>query len=108
MSRILAVFDPTTLPMAMAGAPSSAALSDTSNSGIEVPKPTTVSPISNGGMPSLLASEIAPRTRKSAPNVSKASPARSVNTFKSMIGVHGTRNRTRQDRRDGWAACVVG
>ena len=37
------MLEPTTLPTAIAGAPSNAACSDTSNSGMEVPKPTTVS-----------------------------------------------------------------
>jgi hypothetical protein len=57
------MFEPTTLPTAIAGAPSSAACRETSSSGIDVPNPTTVRPMRSGGMPSLLANEIAPRTR---------------------------------------------
>ena len=74
MSRILAVFEPTTFPIAIAGAPSTLAFRETSSSGMEVPKPTTVKPISNGGIRRRLASDTEPLTRYSAPAVSSARP----------------------------------
>jgi hypothetical protein len=48
ISRMLAVFEPTTLPAAIAGLPLRAAETEVVNSGMEVPKPTTTKPIRSG------------------------------------------------------------
>ena len=45
------MFEPTTLPTAMPGEPFSAAVTLATSSGLEVPKPTRVSPISSGETP---------------------------------------------------------
>ncbi len=42
------MFEPRTFPTAMEEAPSSAALSETRSSGVEVPKPTMVRPMTMG------------------------------------------------------------
>ena len=47
----LATFDPTTLPRARSSCPRVAASVDTSNSGAEVPNPTTRAPIKMGDHP---------------------------------------------------------
>ena len=72
---MLAMFEPTTLPSAMPGAPAKAALREVTSSGIEVPKPTIVSPISRGDSPIRAASATAPRTSRSPPAKRRASPA---------------------------------
>jgi hypothetical protein len=56
---------PTTLPMAMPGWPEKAALKHTKSSGAEVPKATTVSPTTIGGIAAFFARAIAPRTSRS-------------------------------------------
>ena len=48
---MLAMLLPTTLPMAMPGEPLSAASRLVISSGVEVPKPTRVKPISRGDTP---------------------------------------------------------
>ena len=75
MSRILAMFDPTTLPKAISDAPSRAALTDTSNSGVEVPKPTITNPINSLETPIRSAIATAPRTRASPPTNKRTRPA---------------------------------
>ena len=47
---IFAIFDPTTLPTAISGAPLITVSRLTTNSGDEVPKETMVSPITRGGL----------------------------------------------------------
>ncbi|GHE06049.1 hypothetical protein GCM10008024_39160 [Allgaiera indica] len=51
MRRMFAMFEPTMFPKAMPGDPVSPACTDVTNSGIEVPKPTRVRPITSGEMP---------------------------------------------------------
>ncbi|KDB04380.1 hypothetical protein U879_07140 [Defluviimonas sp. 20V17] len=48
---MFAMFEPTMFPKAMPGDPVSPACTDVTNSGIEVPKPTRVRPITSGEMP---------------------------------------------------------
>ncbi len=74
---MFAVLLPTTLPMAMPGEPAKAAWRLVTSSGIEVPKPTMVSPISSGETRSRVAKATAPRTSRSPPTTSSASPAAS-------------------------------
>ncbi len=66
-SRILAVFDPTTLPKARPGLPSSTALTEISNSGADVPKATIVRLTINAGMPTRRLRFTAPLTSASPP-----------------------------------------
>ena len=61
------MFEPTALPRLRPPLPRMAAMSETENSGIEVPKPTTVSPTTIGEMPSLRAMREAPSTSHEAP-----------------------------------------
>lgn len=60
------MLEPTTLPTAMPGAPTSAACTLVVSSGVEAPKATSVRPINSGDMPGAAASDAAPRTRKLA------------------------------------------
>lgn len=68
------MFDPTILPMAMAGTSAKAACTDTSSSGVDVPKPTTVRPISRDDMPSRFAIPTLPRTKASPPKKRPINP----------------------------------
>jgi hypothetical protein len=68
------MFEPTTLPKAMPGEPAKAAFKLVINSGVEVPKPTKVRPISISDTCSRRARPTAPRTRISPPIVSKPRP----------------------------------
>ena len=69
------MFEPTTLPSAISGAPSRAALTDTSNSGVEVPKPTITNPIKSLDTPIRSAMATAPRTSASPPTNNNTRPA---------------------------------
>jgi hypothetical protein len=69
-NRILAILDPTTLPIARPGDPLNVAFIATISSGADVPKATTVSDTSKAETPNLLLSWIAPLTRKS-PEINK-------------------------------------
>ena len=64
---MLARFDPRTFPTAMSAFPRSVARIATINSGAEVPRETTVSPMTMGLRPRLPWSRAAPRTIQSAP-----------------------------------------
>jgi hypothetical protein len=74
------MFDPTTLPIAMADRPSIAALRLTSNSGADVPKETTVKPITNVDTLNFNAIPTAPFTRNSPPITSVARPIIKIRT----------------------------
>ena len=71
---ILAMLDPSALPMARSPAPDVDAMSDTSISGADVPKDTIVKPISIGDMPKFLAVAAAPNTNRSALHTRRISP----------------------------------
>ena len=75
ISQLLATVLPTTLPSAMPGEPISAASTLATSSGVEVPKPTSVSQIISSDTPMRRATATAPRTRKSPPAASRAKPA---------------------------------
>ena len=62
------------LLIAMPGDPAIAACTLVASSGVEVPKPTIVSPASRGEMPSRAAMPTAPRTNSSPPSASSTSP----------------------------------
>ena len=77
-SRILAMFEPTTLPTAISGAPLNTASKLTTNSGEEVPQATTVRPITRGGTDSRCARVTAPRTNTSPPIRSSTKPPATI------------------------------
>jgi hypothetical protein len=58
-----------------------AALTETTNSGADVPKPTIRRPLSKGDIPKRLAADSAPRINISPPQVSKATPRKRNNMF---------------------------
>src|SRR5690554_3636888 len=68
-----------TLPSAISECPLSAAITLTTSSGAEVPKATTVSPITNSEMPYLRAREEDPVTSQSPPFTKSARPATNKN-----------------------------
>ena len=72
--RIFAILEPTMFPIAIPGEPSIEASMLVTSSGIEVPKPTSVMPISSGDMPSRSAVAAAPRTSISPPAISSTRP----------------------------------
>jgi hypothetical protein len=84
ISSILAIFDPTTLPKAIAVLPDKALVTETTSSGVDVPNATTVNPITIGLIFSFRATADAPSTSKSAAFINIPSPAANNNTFKSM------------------------
>jgi hypothetical protein len=51
MRRIFAIFEPTILPYAIPGALVRIACIEVTSSGVEVPKPTSVRPITSGEIP---------------------------------------------------------
>jgi hypothetical protein len=63
----LKIFEPTILPMDKSGIPVSAARIVTTNSGAEVPKATTVRPITSSLIPRRLAIRAAESTSQTAP-----------------------------------------
>ena len=67
ISPMLAILLPTMFPTAMSLEPSMTATRQTMNSGMEVPRATTVNPAKKAPMPVNFASPDAPLTRKSAP-----------------------------------------
>ena len=73
-SVILAIFEPIALPMARAGLPPYEAKPATIISGADVPKPTIVSPMINGGTSKFLAVAAAPMIKRSALQISKIKP----------------------------------
>ena len=69
------MLEPTMLPSAMSGTPRHAASTDTRSSGVDVPKPTTVSPINSGGIAMRRAMPTLPRTSASPPKNKPINPA---------------------------------
>ena len=86
-SKIFAVFDPTTLPMAMPGTPSMAALTEISSSGAEVPKATIVRLTISAGMPMRRARLTAPFTKASPANskISRPSPTSNHSIINAIL-----------------------
>ena len=69
----------------MPGEPLSPACTDVTSSGIEVPKPTSVRPMTSGETSSRPAACTAPRTSKSPPATSSRNPARSAPQVSIML-----------------------
>ena len=85
---VLAVTEPTALPMAMSALPSSAEKTDTSISGMVVAKLTTVAPMMNLGIPEASAIHVAASTKKSPPLMMHTRPAaNSSRTRKRVLPV---------------------
>ena len=82
---MLAMFEPTMLPIASPPLSLSAAPSEPPSSGALVPNATTVSPTTNELTPADLASFDAPRTSSSDPKMSVISP-----TISHTIGINAT------------------
>ena len=75
IKKTLAILLPKTLPTAMPVFPLMLAIMFTNNSGEEVPKATTVNPITRSDIFSVFAIDDAPSTRKSAPLIRNMNPA---------------------------------
>jgi hypothetical protein len=71
---MLAIFEPTTLPIATSVTPPSAALTETTSSGIDVPRATTVMAMISVGSPKADARRVAERISHSPPISSPISP----------------------------------
>lgn len=74
MRRMLAIFEPTIFPRAISLLPFILARTLTVSSGMEVPKATTVRPMTRLEIPNFFALDAEPETRKSAPFISIAKP----------------------------------
>ena len=74
MAIVLKMFEPTMLPTARSDVPLMADISDTKNSGIDVPIATTVKPITICGMFIRCAKAVAPSVRRSAPQSTSTAP----------------------------------
>ena len=77
MKRVLNIFEPMTLPTDMSALPCRAPVRLTTSSGQDVPKPTTVRPMTNSLTPAFLAIAEAPSTSRSAPRTMSPRPASS-------------------------------
>ena len=75
---IFAMFEPIALPVASPVFPWADAMAATSISGADVPRPTMVRPIINGGIPKFRAMAEVPLTKKSAEKIKKVKPAKSA------------------------------
>ncbi len=73
---VLVIFEPIILPSAMPELPRRPAMVLITSSGMEVPKATTVKPITKEEMPNFLATEDDPSTSISAPLSKKINPTR--------------------------------
>ena len=76
IKKTLEILLPSTLPMAISVLPLALATILTNSSGVEVPKATTVRPMTRSEMLNLLAIEEAPSTRKSAPLINRTNPSK--------------------------------
>ncbi len=74
MRATLAMFDPATLPIAKPDEPTHAACVDTSSSGMDVPKPTTVMPMTIALNLARCAIATAPSIKKSPPFTRRTNP----------------------------------
>ena len=83
--RILAIFEPITLPTEISGDPFKTASIDTTSSQSDVPNPTTINPIKNSEILSFFPTAIALDISISAPFTKSVSPVISVNMLKSIL-----------------------
>ena len=79
------MFDPATLPMASPDEPTQAAWVDTNSSGIDVPKPTTVSPITILLNLARWAMATAPSIKKSPPFMRRTKPINIKRIFSNIF-----------------------
>ena len=84
ISRMFRILLPTTLPMAMPGVLSMAAVTLTAASGILVPMATMVRPMTSWGIFRRRASPAAPSTNQSAPLISSANPTSKTSTCNNI------------------------
>lgn len=82
---MLAVLLPMTLPTAIPGDPASADWMLVTSSGVEVPNPTVVNPITKGETASRCAAATAPPTSISTPKRRQANPTRIKIAFTSDL-----------------------
>lgn len=82
----LKMFEPTTLPTAMSVAPRRAATVEALNSGVLVPKPTMMAPMTKGETPKRRAMPADERTRTSAPRVKSPRD----NRIQKIVAMAGT------------------
>src|SRR5690625_3013974 len=104
-SPMLAMLEPTTLPMAREGRLLNEASAETTISGAEVPKPMMVSPIMGDGITIMRASEDEPATTRTADFISTTKPATSFSRAmkRVIIGQEGGRAVARYcGRLCGW------
>ena len=83
MTKVLMIFDPRILVIANSVVPCPTDTILTTNSGIEVPKATTVSPMTKSLTPERLATAEAPSTSQSAPLTKAMKP-----TMISITAIH--------------------
>ncbi len=84
-SPVLQDTDPTALPSAIAPDPWAAASTETSSSGMVVPRLTTVAATTKGGMPVTRAIHRAPSTKLSPPFTISANPSRNNSTTPAIL-----------------------
>ena len=83
--RILAIFEPITLPTEISGEPFKTASIETTSSQSDVPNPTTINPIKNSEILSFFPIAIALDINISAPFTKSISPVISVNMLNSIL-----------------------
>ena len=83
--RILAIFEPITLPKEISGDPFKTASIDTTSSQSDVPNPTTINPIKNSEILSFFPIAIALDINISAPFTKRISPVTSVIMLYSIL-----------------------
>ena len=75
INKELNILEPATLPMVMSALPLMAANKLTTNSGMDVPMPTIVAPMTNSDRPLRFATATEPSTNQLAPKSTKSIPA---------------------------------
>ena len=85
MKSVLNMLEPTMLPIAMSALPFKAPVRLTTSSGVDVPMPTIVKPITNSLNPAFLAIVDEPSTSQSAPSTTSASPASRIRISVTII-----------------------
>src|SRR5690554_3112278 len=95
-----------TLPSAISECPLSAAITLTTSSGAEVPKATTVSPITNSEMPYLRAREEDPVTSQSPPFTKSARPATNKNRESHIKNTFKIRAKVKRRTRFFSLSCI--
>jgi len=81
---MLAILEPTALPIANPVLPCIEAIAATKISGADVPRPTMVRPMIKGDTPKFFAIAEEPLTKKSAENTKKTKPASKARVLMSM------------------------